>query len=79
MLDLHSLALLIALLLTALVAYPLLIFVWLGWQRKADDIVLSLTDEAAALYLQVFQNRRQMKRLQKRSKNSTLAGMVADI
>lgn len=51
----HLEPVLVALLLTSLIAYPLLIFVWLGWKRKADDVVLSLTGEAAALYLRRFQ------------------------
>jgi hypothetical protein len=38
-----------------IIAYPLALYILLGWQRKADDIIGSLTPESAQLYLHTFQ------------------------
>jgi hypothetical protein len=53
----HGVPILVMTVLVALVAYPLLIHVTLGWQRKADDVLLSLSPKSTALYFRAFQNR----------------------
>jgi hypothetical protein len=51
----HGFSILFATVSAIIIAYPLTIYILLGWQRKADDIIGSLTPESAQLYLHTFQ------------------------
>jgi hypothetical protein len=51
----HGFSVLFAIISATIIAYPLAIYIILGWQRKADDIIGSLTAESAQLYLHTFQ------------------------
>jgi hypothetical protein len=51
----HGFSIIFAMLSSIIIAYPLAIYIILGWQRKSDDIIGSLTPESAQLYLHTFQ------------------------
>jgi hypothetical protein len=52
----HIVTLLVALVLTSLVAYPLVIHLTYGWERKAHDIMSSISDKSPRLYFMTFHN-----------------------
>jgi hypothetical protein len=52
----HFLSAIMSALLVVLIAYPLIFHFWKGWQRKADDVLLSMTPDCKKLYLKTFQN-----------------------
>jgi hypothetical protein len=52
----HLFSAILSVILVALIAYPLIIYLYLGWQRKANDVILSMSPACAKLYLDTFQN-----------------------
>jgi hypothetical protein len=55
--KLHLHSIILCVILVVLIAYPLIIYWLLGWRRKADDVILSMSPTCAKLYLSTFQNR----------------------
>jgi hypothetical protein len=53
----HLLSGILTVILAVVVAYPLIIYAWLGWRRKADDVLLSMSPSCKKIYLQMFQNK----------------------
>jgi hypothetical protein len=53
----HGISCLIAIIVTLLILYPLIVHLIDGWQRKADDIILSLSSISAKAYLEAFQHK----------------------
>jgi hypothetical protein len=51
----HLVALGVGAIFLSLVAYPLAIHLIYGWRRKADDIILSMSDKSSQLYFKTFQ------------------------
>lgn len=54
--EFHQVSIALAVALTSIIAYPLAIHLWLGWKRKADDVILSMSPESAKMYLSTFQD-----------------------
>ncbi len=52
----HLLSFILSVILVALMAYPLIIHFFLGWKRKADDVLLSMSASCARIYLSTFQD-----------------------
>lgn len=52
----HLLSIILSVILVALIAYPLTIHFFLGWKRKADDVLLSISASCAKIYLGTFQS-----------------------
>jgi hypothetical protein len=53
----HLLSFFLSAILVVVIAYPLVIHLWLGWQRKADDIIQTMSPSCAKIYFDAFQNR----------------------
>jgi hypothetical protein len=51
----HGFSILFAVISAIIVAYPLAVYIIFGWQRRANDIIGSLTPISAQLYLHTFQ------------------------
>jgi hypothetical protein len=54
--KLHPISVALTVLLVALIAYPLFVYVCFGWTRKANDIILSMSSSCAKLFLSTFQS-----------------------
>jgi hypothetical protein len=52
----HTLSIVLTAIFVAVIGYPLVIHLWLGWQRKADDVLLSMSPSCKRTYLKTFQN-----------------------
>jgi hypothetical protein len=53
--KLHLCSVILSVILVSLIAYPLIIYIYLGWKRKANDVILSMSPKCAKLYLDTFQ------------------------
>jgi hypothetical protein len=52
----HLYSVILTAILVALIAYPLIMHFWLGWRRKADDVIQSMSPSCAQIYFSAFQN-----------------------